>query len=93
LLTTFLSIKIKMTLLGYLSRSTSQSTVAIDAQPAAVAEVPTLAPVAAVEEPKETTSEVATPEAVIAPEVLAASSEPAVVAPVCPLFLHRHDIC
>jgi hypothetical protein len=87
LLTTFLSIKIKMTLLGYLSRSTSQSTVAIDAQPAAVAEVPTLAPVAAVEEPKETTSEIATPEAVVAPEVLAASSEPTVVAPVCP-FSH-----
>ena len=84
MLTTFLSIKIKMTLLGYLSRSTSQSTVAIDAQPAAVAEVPTLAPVVAAEEPKETTSEVATPEAVAAPEVLAASSEPTVVAPVCP---------
>jgi hypothetical protein len=73
-----------MTLLGYLSRSTSQSTVAIDAQPAAVAEVPTLAPVVAAEEPKETTTEVATPEAVVAPEVLAASSEPTVVAPVCP---------
>jgi len=73
-----------MTLLGYLSRSTSQSTVAIDAQPAAVAEVPTLAPVVAVEETKETATEVAAPEAVAAPEVLAASSEPTVVAPVCP---------
>jgi hypothetical protein len=93
LLTTFLSVNTKMTLLGYLSRSTSQSTVAIDAQPAAVAEVPTLAPVAAVEEPKETTPEVATPEAVAAPEVLAASSEPTVVAPVCPSSTHRRDLC
>jgi len=74
-----------MALLDYLSRSTSQSTVAIDAQPATVAEVPTLAPVVAAEEPKEPTTEVAAPEAVAAPEVLAASSEPTVVAPVRPL--------
>jgi hypothetical protein len=77
-----------MALLDYLSRSTSQSTVAIDAQPAAVAEVPTLAPVVAAEEPKEAAAtEVTAPEAVAAPEVLAASSEPTVVAPVCPFLL------
>lgn len=74
-----------MALLDYLSRSTSQSTVAIDAQPATVAEVPTLAPVVAIEELKETNAEVAAPEAVAAPEVLAASSEPTVVAAVRPL--------
>ena len=77
-----------MALLDYLSRSTSQSTVAIDAQPATVPEVPTLAPVVAVEEPKETTTEVAAPETVAAPEVLAASSEPTVVAPVRPSLLY-----
>lgn len=75
-----------MALLDYLSRSTSQSTVAIDAQPAAVAEVPALAPVVAVEEPKEEAPvvEASAPaaEPVAAPEVLAASSEPTVVAPV-----------
>ena len=77
-----------MALLDYLSRSTSQSTVAIDTQPATVAEVPTLEPVIA-EETKEYTpaAAVTASEPVAAPEVLAASSEPTVVEPVCPSTL------
>ena len=64
-----------MALLDYLSRSTSQPVLAegSTAAPAPVAEAPLLAPVIAVEEPKETTSVIAVePEAVAAPEVLAA---------------------
>jgi hypothetical protein len=87
-----------MALLDYLSRSTSQSTVAIDAQPAAVAEVPSLAPVVAVEEPKEESApvtEAAAPakEAVAAPEVLAASSVPTVVEPVGTLLIYPTRTC
>ena len=74
-----------MALLDYLSRSTSQSTVAIDAQPATVAEVPTLEPVIVEETKEQTPAATATvSEPVAAPEVLAASSEPTVVEPVCP---------
>jgi hypothetical protein len=75
-----------MALLDYLSRSTSQPVLAegSTAAPAPVAEAPLLAPVVAVEEPKETTSFIANePEAVAAPEVLAApASEPIKAEPV-----------